>query len=33
MLELFEKAAIHNGLVTAFAFVGLVMLLSVALSK
>ena len=33
MLEIFEKAAIHNGLVTAFAFVGLIMLLSVALSK
>src|SRR5450830_1898377 len=33
MLELFEKAAAHNGLVTAFAVVGLIMLVSVALSK
>ena len=33
MLELFEKAAAHNGLVTAFAVVGLIMLVSVTLSK
>src|SRR5471032_3322679 len=33
MLETFEKAALNNGLVTAFAFVGLIVLLSVALSR
>src|SRR5471030_27044 len=33
MLETFEKAALNSGLVTAFAFVGLIVLLSVALSR
>src|SRR5450830_1923709 len=33
MLETFEKAALNNGLVTAFAFVGLIVLLSGALSR
>ena len=33
MLEIFEKAAINNGLVTAFAFVGLVVLVSGVLSR
>ena len=33
MLEIFEKAAINNGLVTAFAFVGLVVLVSGMLSR
>lgn len=33
MLEILQKAAVQNGLVTAFAVVGLVMLVSVQLSK
>jgi malonate transporter MadM subunit len=33
MLEILQKAALQNGLVTAFAVVGLVMLVSVQLSK
>ena len=33
MLEMLQKAAVQNGLVTAFAVVGLVMLVSVQLSK
>ena len=33
MLELLEKTAKHNGLVTAFALVGLVMLVSMFVSK
>ena len=33
MLEILQKAAAQNGLVTAFAVVGLVMLASIQLSK